>query len=63
MPVYTYKCPACGRVQTAFRPIERRDRGPFCQHPVHAQEGPEMQRQLDAPMGIVDGPAVPRGSA
>lgn len=62
MPVYTYKCPVCDRVEAAFRPIERRDRGPFCNHPQHQDERPVMERRLDAPMGIVDGPAVRKGS-
>jgi putative FmdB family regulatory protein len=58
MPVYTYACPQCGKTLNAYRPIERRDSSPP-QCPAHPVS---MVRQIDAPMGIVKGPAVPRGN-
>lgn len=60
MPTYTYECPVCGRRDTAMRTIEYRDDAPRCRH--HETFVPPMQRVLDAPAGVVDGPAVPRGN-
>jgi predicted nucleic acid-binding Zn ribbon protein len=57
MPIYTYKCPLCGEVSYVHREIKLRDTHPpqCIHHPI------PMARQLDAPMGIVDGPAVKKG--
>jgi putative FmdB family regulatory protein len=30
MPLYTYKCLQCGRVEDAYRSISERDNGPEC---------------------------------
>ena len=61
MPTYTYRCPVCGREATALRTIKYRDDGPRCNH---TPQGPiPMQRVPDAPMGVVRGPAVPKGGA
>lgn len=62
MPTYEYKCPYCGRVQTAQRTVEYRDDGPRCDHVAEIGGFVRTERQLAAPMGRVDGPAVPRGS-
>lgn len=56
MPVYTYKCLKCGEVFYAARPIAERDEPRPC--PTCNMV---LARQLDAPMGKVDGPAVRRG--
>lgn len=61
MPMYTYRCPACGREEVKHRTIEYRDDRPLCDHRSHAP-GIPMNRIVDAPMGIVKGPAVPRGN-
>jgi putative FmdB family regulatory protein len=58
MPVYTYRCTKCGEEFMAPRPIAQRDAPVFC--PCCNMLA---QRQLDAPMGVVKGPAVPKGSA
>lgn len=64
MPVYTYRCPRCGDTRTAHRTIEYRDDGPQCDSfDCRSLDEPgSMIRVPDAPMGIVNGPAVPRGS-
>ena len=58
MPIYTYKCTKCGEEVFAARPIPMRDGAmpcPKCNY--------DAQRKLDAPMGVVKGPAVPKGAA
>lgn len=64
MPVYSYKCILCGAGTYAFRPIDQRENGPICSaHDVVKGQPPfRMTRMLDAPMGIVKGPAVQRGA-
>ena len=58
MPIYTYRCPLCGETTYAQRKVEERDtKPPTCiHHPI------PMARALDAPMGVVDGPAVRKGT-
>jgi hypothetical protein len=57
MPIYTYVCPLCAEMIYATRKIEDRDtRPPICiHHPI------PTVRKPDAPMGVVNGPAVRRG--
>jgi putative FmdB family regulatory protein len=63
MPVYSYKCTLCGAETYAFRPIDQRENGPLCPHTLGVKSPPaRMTRQLDAPMGVVKGPAVQRGA-
>lgn len=63
MPLFTYECPVCKARKTAFRPVDQRDFGPLCHdHPSPDGKPLRMDRTLDAPMGIVKGPAVPRGN-
>jgi predicted nucleic acid-binding Zn ribbon protein len=63
MPIYTYECVLCGATMYAFRPIDQRENGPICSahDAVDGQPPRRMARQLDAPMGVVNGPAVRRG--
>lgn len=30
MPIYTYKCPDCGKIEDAYRSVDDRHKGPEC---------------------------------
>lgn len=56
MPVYSYRCPTCERVNTTPRPIDRRDEPmtcPYCLY-VMGQETP-CERITDSPNFAVRG--------
>jgi len=57
MPMYTVKCPQCGRKEVMFRRIQERDsRLPTCQHGDYAIY---MERIIEAPAVQTDLPGYP----
>lgn len=57
MPLYSYKCPLCGKERSDMRTIDARHDAPVCDKLGHGR----MQLQIGATAGIVKNPAVPRG--
>lgn len=51
MPLYSYECLECGKVETAFRKIDARNDSPLCQH---GAIGHFMHRIVEAPMVAPD---------
>lgn len=49
MPMYTFSCPICGRMETVIRTMSRRDDAMSCEC------GEEMHRGIDIP-GLVYAP-------
>lgn len=58
MPLYEYKCAACGASKEELRPYDERDNQlPRCDC---GPTGVVMRRQMPAPYGVVKNPAVPK---
>jgi putative FmdB family regulatory protein len=56
MPLYTYKCAACGSLETAFRKIAERNDAPEC-HGLMARivEAPAVQPDIPSYQSPIDG--------
>lgn len=57
MPLYSYRCKACGWQREDMRKVDERHDGPQCDRCRQL-----MRLEIDPVAGVVKNPAVPKGS-